>query len=448
MGCLVCTLITACSGAAVPASTTTAVPASPTLPIASPEPAEDQRRDPFEGADLAITGVDGNILLVDVDSLTVLPLTSDARPDPLGEETFIAYGEPTWSPDGEKLAFIRTLRAEGQPGTTDIIIASLNEEKIEISVESERPFYLYWSPTGGELSFLASKPGEPITLWVQEIAGQATRLDQGQPYYWDWAPDGSSLLAHVGGSIDLNPEGAYLSFFSPERNELDLAPLSFQAPAYSPGGDQILVASRARIGSDALLLLDAQGEILQDIVPVEGRASFAWSSNGANFATTLGPDIGGAHIGVLSLFEMNEEGQAELVRKISEDVIAFWWSPDGGKIAYFVPVLSPPELTQPVSLNAQDNNQLFLQLFVYDLESGSAERRTSFRPTSEFLRILPYFDQYQRSATIWSADSSLIAYATIGQGGVGQIFIMAADGSQVPLRISAGQIGYWSRERR
>ncbi len=426
--------------------TSASAPNTATTAQATTDATEVPTGDPFEGADLAITGIDGNILLADVGSKNVVQLTGDALPDPLNGETFIAYGEPTWSPSGEQLAFIRTVKVEGQPVVVDIVVASQDQENIEIRADSERPFYLYWSPTGDELSFLASRPGESITLWVKDLADSGGRIDQGQPLYWDWAPDGSRLFAHVGGSSDINPEGAYLSFFGPERRELDLAPLYFQAPAFSPDGAQILVTSRARTGSDSLLLLDAKGRILQDIVSVEGRASFAWAPDGSNFSTSVGPVIGGAHIGVLSLFRMNAEGRAELELEIADDVIAYWWSPDGDKIAYFVPVLSPPDLTQPISFNRQDDNELFLQLFVYDLDSGTSQRLTSFRPTSEFLRILAYYDQYQRSATIWSADSQLIAYPTSGQRGAGQIFIVNADGSDVPERIAAGEIAYWSNK--
>ena len=192
-------------------------------------------------------------------------------------------------------------------------------------------------------------------------------------------------------------------------------------------------------------MLGVEGEVIQEVMSVEGRASFGWSKTGTHFALSIGPDLGGAHVGILSLFQLNGEDRAELERKIAEDVIAFWWSPDGRKIAYFVPVLSPTDLSQPISTNVQEDNELFLELYVYEVEDDVSRRLSSFRPTAEFLRIMPYYDQYQRSATIWSADSQLISYASMGIGSVGEIFVIDAADNDGPRRIATGEIAYWSR---
>jgi Tol biopolymer transport system component len=401
--------------------------------------------DPFENADLAIIGMDGNILLADIDSEKIIPLTDDALTDPLSDETFIAYGEPTWSPTDNRLAFIRTVRTGSGMTNVEIVVAGLGFDPVEIAAEDERPFYIYWSPNGDELGFLASQPGDTISFWVKDLQNQGSRLDRGQPYYWDWAPDGSQLISHVGGSVAFNPDGAYLSFFNPERKDIDLAPLSFQAPAYSPDGERILVVSRPRPESDSLLMLNAEGEIFQEVDQVEGRTSFAWSPDGSHFAVVEGPDLGSVQIGRLSLFQLGDDGVAELTKNIAEAIIAFWWSPDGRQIAYFVPVLSPPDLTQPVVMNRQDDNELFLQLFVYDLERDTSRRLSSFRPSAELLRIMSYFDQYQRSSTIWSTDSQMITFASLGQDGAEMIFVVSASGDEVPQRVTQGQIAYWMR---
>lgn len=442
-------LLTACAGEG-PQTQGDPLVKERTATVAEPAARTQQETDvfdPFEGADLAITGLDGNIWLADVDSDQVFQLTEDAQPEPQTGGRSILYGEPTWSPSGEGVAFLRSTRDPGEPLDIDIIVASREGGWDEIDAGAERPFYMYWSPDGESLSFLASQPGETISLWIKDRDNQGFRVDQGQPYYWDWAPDGRSLFAHVGGSTDFNPEGAYLSFFDLGQNQglLDLAPLSFQAPAYSPDGDQILVASRPQLGSDALLMLGSEGEVIQEVVPVEGRASFAWSRTGRRFALSVGPDLGGAHIGMLSIFRINDQEIAELESNVAEDVIAFWWSPDGRKIVYFVPVLSPTDLTQPISTNNQEGSELFLELYVYDVEGDASRRLSSFRPTAELLRIIPYYDQYQRSASIWSADSEWISYAAMGAGGMGEIFIVSAAGSDVPRRISSGEIAYWSR---
>jgi TolB protein len=441
-------LATACSriGAVVEGATaTTSVPTATSRELSSSRP-DDLGFDAFEGAELAITGVDGNILLADVDSGRVVRLTNDANTNPTTGENFVQYGEPSWSPSGELLAYVRSIRSADQPVVVDILVLNRDGRTVEIDADMERPFYLYWSPNGEVISFLASKPGQPISLWIKDLANRGSAIDQGEPYYWDWAPDGERLLAHVGGSTEFNPDEAYLSLFELEGMQtiLDLAPLSFQAPAYSPDGNRILVSSKAPDGAEAILMLGREGEILQEIDSVENRTSFAWSQDGSHFAVSEGPDLGGAHIGELSLFSINPDGLARHEKKIASDIIAFWWSPDGEKIAYFVPILSPPDLTQPISMNVQQENELFLQLFVYELDGEVTRRLATFRPTSEFFRILPYYDQYQRSATIWSADSKMIAYASIGESGMEQVIIVSTEGDPGQQILAEGEIAYWA----
>jgi Tol biopolymer transport system component len=99
-------------------------------------------------------------------------------------------------------------------------------------------------------------------------------------------------------------------------------------------------------------------------------------------------------------------------------------------------------------MNTQADSELFLELYIYDLEKDISRRLTTFRPTQEFIRIMPYFDQYQRSSTLWSADSETIAYASLSENGLGQIFIVHADGDGVPRRIAPGQIAYWAQHTR
>jgi hypothetical protein len=87
---------------------------------------------------------------------------------------------------------------------------------------------------------------------------------------------------------------------------------------------------------------------------------------------------------------------------------------------------------------------VLLTLHVLDVQRGRDRRIATFQPTSQFLGILPYFDQYQRSATIWSPDSRnlvLPAYASDGKPG---IWVVPASGALEMRYLADGLLAFWS----
>jgi hypothetical protein len=67
----------------------------------------------------------------------------------------------------------------------------------------------------------------------------------------------------------------------------------------------------------------------------------------------------------------------------------------------------------------------------------------AFTPTDSFLNIFPFYDQYQRSITIWSPDSREIVIAgSQGQENPGIYVIDALEGGSA--RIADGDLAFWS----
>lgn len=58
--------------------------------------------------------------------------------------------------------------------------------------------------------------------------------------------------------------------------------------------------------------------------------------------------------------------------------------------------------------------------------------------------VLPYFDQFQRSATIWSPDSRLILFTALTAGGSPGLFVARADRTLTPRFLSSGDYAFWS----
>ncbi len=80
---------------------------------------------------------------------------------------------------------------------------------------------------------------------------------------------------------------------------------------------------------------------------------------------------------------------------------------------------------------------------VYDLASGKTQQAAAFQPTEAFLNIIPFFDQYQHSGTIWSPDSQNLVLPVIDTNGNSRIVVVGAGGGPTHP-IADGDLAFWS----
>ena len=59
-------------------------------------------------------------------------------------------------------------------------------------------------------------------------------------------------------------------------------------------------------------------------------------------------------------------------------------------------------------------------------------------------RVVPVFDQYQRSHTIWSPDSTHIVVNGVTADNRPGIFVVSADGETPPRLVALGTLPFWS----
>jgi hypothetical protein len=149
-------------------------------------------------------------------------------------------------------------------------------------------------------------------------------------------------------------------------------------------------------------------------------------------------------LGKLTILDLAKPTAAKIIG--DELTVAFFWSPDSRKIAYFVPsVISPtPQPEQSDKSEESEQATVLLNLHVVDVGSNKSRRLATFQPPSQFLGILPYFDQYQHSTTVWSPDSRnlvLSAYASAGEPG---IWVMPASGTLAMRYLADGLLAFWS----
>lgn len=397
---------------------------------------------------IGFIGADGNLYTIQPDGQDRKAVTQDAGPVE-GQDLTVSYQGPTWARGSRYLGFFRLEETSDAVRSARVQTWTPDGEVQDVYSGEDNLIYLYWGPDSETLSFLSSGRRVPeLRLRLVEPGGQARVLDRGRPYYWDWAPDGSTLFAHVGGSMDANPLNARLSTLSLQdggRRDLGVAPGVFQAPAFSPDGEQVLVVGAAGEDAEGLLLLNSSGEFVRKLADAPRATAFAWSPNGEQIAYVTQSPRDPLGFGELMLIDMNEGGEFSRRATDLATVAGFFWSPTGRELAAFVPEFAPEGEDQQVDYRRQDP-RLLLHLFLVQAESGESEPLASFQPTADFLNILPFYDQYHRSATVWSPDGRQIVYtARLPSGGTSVSVVPAEPGGEAES-VAEGTFAFWSFE--
>ena len=394
-------------------------------------------------------GNDGNIYSIDQAGGRETPLTEDAGVGG-GPDARVVYMQPTWAPDGKRIAFARTAVTADRTIVTSIMVAEWDgTRQTEVfTTETLRPIYLYWAPDSRQITLLSQPLDSPrLELGVIDVEQALYRtLDRGQPYFWSWLPDSSALLTHVGGDARVSAQ-ARLSLvpLDPLRTKADftITPTAFQAPAISADGRYMAYVTGGSDGNQVVVReIDGPEERVITEVPV--YAYLAYAPVGTQIAVLKTPRPGLSADGTLSIFDTRGGSAITLPEN---NVIAFFWSPNGQRIAYLVP--AQPDEEQGLMLEplfARQRNLVYLELRVADARRGNSWLVVQFPISQAFLRShLPFFDQYLLSGSIWSPNGRFLTYSAFTNQGVPGVFVSAASGSLKPELIADGDFAFWSR---
>jgi len=254
------------------------------------------------------------------------------------------------------------------------------------------------------------------------------------------------LITHAGGASGSTIPNhlAFIQFQDSGIIEdgLDTVPATFQAPAWSPDGSHILL-TRSEDGNKEIVLTDGKGAYEKTLGSFDLNTAFGWSSDSKKVAFINGTQAMSAGVlGELSVVDI------ETSKKVSvgDSVVAFFWSPDAEKVAYFIPFLSSDSGSSTSGNNSSGSTaqHLLLQLNMLDVKTGESQKLFTYQPTDQFKNILPYFDQYHQSNTIWSPDNNNLVLSFVDQDGNPGIAIVAASGKLQPRQLAKGYLAFWS----
>ena len=105
--------------------------------------------------------------------------------------------DPTWSPDGKKIAFLRVSKNDCEEDCTiDIYLMNPDGNRLEnLTNHPSQNFGLVWSPDGSKLIFVSNRDGNNELYLLDLGTRQLTRLtnDPGDDDQPTWSPDGQWL---------------------------------------------------------------------------------------------------------------------------------------------------------------------------------------------------------------------------------------------------------------
>lgn len=402
---------------------------------------------------IVFVGRNGGLFTIDPDGSNRLSLTGGTRIDSekggvlaQGLSLDTQYYWPTWAPDGSKVAASRvTVGGSGPEVSLEVFdsqgggVTTVYRNITPSLIAEGAPHYLYWSPDSSNLAFLVSAP-QAFALVVADtdLSGgeaapeRATLVETGAPLYFHWSPTGSAILLHGRDELKLAREP-----FATGPVTLQTVGYGFRAPAFSPDGERVAYTVVDSGGLDAGLVVSrlADGGSVLPIMDVGPLAAFAWSPVGDALAVAdHDPD---GRPGLQRLVVVPASGGRP--RVVAEEAItAFFWSPVGDRLAWFA--VNPEE-------------RLF-ELKVFSIESDEEVTLFRFRPSSDLVTMLSFFDQYAYSHSLWSPDGQQLVVAGVKEepfarrnGGSARgesVFVVDASGREEPRELTEGSLAFWS----
>ena len=358
-----------------------------------------------------------------------------------------SYAWPTWAPDGSRLAVSRVQITPNRSleVSVQVIDAITGVSRIVYDndvpglIADGSPHYLYWSPDGELLSFLATTR-QGLTLFAvnPDTSDGAIALERGAPLYYSWSGSGQALIVHSREDVKL----LHRPFLGDSAQHLTNA-VGFRTPAFSPSGDRWAYSTGDATGSVVHVGEGGNSAGANNVLETGPLVAFMWSPDGQTLAVADNPDPQGR---IYNRIQLLTADGGNLRTVVEESLLAFYWAPDGQRLAW-VGVDAEEQVFEWKVVSASHDSE--------DAGEDDASRELfRFRPSGEVFTMLSFFDQYAYSHSPWSPDGTRLVVAG-SEGPVAErrnghtptgasIYVLDAVGDAPPTEIAQGNVAFWS----
>lgn len=369
---------------------------------------------PLALSEIPLEAIPGRIVVNGPASDSVYVLGPDPDPLILYRERGGLAIQPTWSPDGDRVAW-----SQNEGDVASVAVRSLADDEQDEFPTPFTPFYIQWRPDGRALALLGAAPGGTGLAVLDLERGEAVFKNSAESFYLQWSPrDGDRIITHL--------DAARLELLDASANDsvpLAATPGGFLSAVWTEDGRSVAYV-RAPDPSEAdrpnqLALRNVESGEEETLAEGAGFFDFDFSPDGRRLAYSVRTLDGPAQMFLLDM----EDGPGPPERIEAPGVFAWQWSPDGRKIL----------------LLGLDGGLLSRRVY----QAGEITSYQSIIPTENFLRnYLLFWGQYRLSLELWSPDSSAFVFTASDQG-QDRVFLQRLE-DEFPVLLAPGSMAAFS----